>query len=171
MTRVIFDELLSDVGGAVRERGKGVSVSFPLEVAFEAARSLDTKRRDTLASLVKVKDLPRSAIDILLVIDVVVAAAAYDLGSSRELRVEENPSLVVDLWSRATAARALWYDLFIASPSDNSAKKLKALLETAILLGTEAVAQGLHSGMQPSQFTGFIAELARPHGGGAAINP
>jgi hypothetical protein len=161
MTRVMFDAMIGEMSGALSARGEIKDVFFPLEVAFEVACSLAEKRKVSLRACVPEGRLNEKAMDALVVIDSVASAAAFDLGRTRPLRPEENPSQVVDLWTRATAARSLWYDLFVQWPGDNSTKKLKALMESAIVLGTEAVAQGLHSGVQPAKFTGFVASLAR----------
>ena len=171
MSRAVFDSVLDDVSGELRAN-PGVQVrGIPLERSFDVAICQRDERRKKISSLVPGGSVSNQALDLLLIIDVVAAAAAFDLGQGRVLRSEENPSQVVDLWARATATRSLWYDLFVAWPGDNSTKKLKALVESALLLGTESVAQGLHSGVQPSKFTGFISEIARSEVVSEGIKP
>jgi hypothetical protein len=161
MPRAVFDSVLDDVSGELRVNPGPETKGIPLERSFDVAISQRDARRNKLASLVPGGLVSTQALDLLLIIDVVAAAAAFDLGQGRVLRPEENPSQVVDLWARATATRSLWYDVFVACLADNSTKKLNALTESVLLLGTESVAQGLHSGVQPAKFTGFISEIAR----------
>lgn len=155
MSQEVFDALLKEL-----KRGcVGVaSKPFPLEEVFHVAQSAKVDREKVVRDL-KVGEgaLP---LELLTVIDVVSVASSLEI-ARHDLKQGSEPvaAEMVDLWIRATAARALWFERFVLWPSENSTKKLEYLVDTAKLLGVDSIARELLLGGQPIQFTSFVGQL------------
>jgi len=156
MSELVFDALLENLKDAC----KSVALKpFPLEEVFNAAAAGREAREGALKDLkVEGGALPY---DLLTAIDVVTVATALDAARHDPNQGGEPVAAeIVDLWIRATAARALWYERFVLWPSENSTKKLEHLVETAKILGVDSIARGLLLGGQPVQFTSFVGRLS-----------
>ena len=158
MSEAAFDAL----GEELKEicKGRGIT-AFAIESAYEAAEGIRGEREKKLKALASPEGSTDQAYDLLLLFDVVVATASLEAASVGA--VKGGPpaaSEVIDLWVRATAGRALWYERFVRWPQENSAKKLEHLLDTARKLGAESIARGLVEGTQLAKFTEFVRRFS-----------
>jgi hypothetical protein len=95
------------------------------------------------------------------VFDVVVAACAVAIGDKGKEALGSTSlgSEVTDLWIKATAGRALWFERYARCPLEEPQKKEEALHTTAKEVGGAAISLAVRLGAQPSQFTAFVASL------------
>ena len=125
------------------------------------AEGIRGKREKKLAEFSSREASSGQAYDLLLLFDVVAATASLEAASLGAVKDgPPAPSEVIDLWIRATAGRALWYERFVQWPNENSAKKLEHLRDTARKLGAESIARGLLEGVQLSKFTEFVRRFS-----------
>lgn len=153
-----FDELVDKIKSALAGEG---GEALPLDAAYRIACEQRDSRISIVGAVAPQASADKVATDLLLMFDVVAGATAQMAARAQAGADSVTPSEIVDIWIRATAARALWYERYAQWPSENSEKKLEVLLETAKKLGTEAAAQALQHGSQVASFTGFIADLAK----------
>lgn len=158
MNHPSFDELVDKIKNALVGEG---GEALPLDAAYRVALQQREDRLKILASAAPQASNDSVATDLLLMFDVVAGATSQMAARAQTGTGGVTPSEIVDIWIKATAARALWYDRYVQSPGENSEKKLEVLLETAKKLGTEAAAQALQHGSQVASFTAFIADLAK----------
>lgn len=153
-----FDGLVDQIKNALVGEGGD---ALPLDAAYRIALQQSDERAKIVAATAPHIASDKVATDLLLMFDVVAGAtsqmAARGHGGTA-------PSEIIDIWIKATAARALWYERYVQAPNENSEKKLEVLYETAKKLGTEAAAQALQHGSQVASFTAFIADLAKQRG-------
>jgi hypothetical protein len=159
MSHEQLDALGEELRSACKQKGiKG----FAVELAYQTGTELQGEREVKLAMLASAEVSKGQAYDLLLLFDVVAATAslkAASVGASHG--GAPVASDVIDLWIRATAGRALWYECFVQWPKENSAKKLEHLLDTARKLGAESIARGLVEGMQATRFTEFVGRFSK----------
>jgi hypothetical protein len=156
MSNAQLDAIGEELRSACKQRG---ITAFAIEVAYQIACELRGDREQKLAAIASLEATQGQPYELLLLFDVVAATASLEAASARD----GNPvaSEVIDLWIRATAARALWYERFVLWPQENSSKKVEHLLDTARKLGAESIAQGLLDGMQPVKFTEFVGRFSK----------
>ena len=153
-----FDELVDNIKNALVGEG---GEALPLDAAYRVALQQSDARAKFLTGAAPRVVTDKVATDLLLMFDVVAGATSQMAARHQAGTAGVTPSEIIDIWIKASAARALWYERYVQSPSENSEKKLEVLLETAKKLGTEAAAQALQHGSQVASFTAFIADLAR----------
>ena len=153
---------LDAIGEELREACKKEGIAhFSIERAYQIGEALRGSREGTLAGVASAEVARGEPFDLLLLFDVVAATASLEAAS-----VGGSPSAtpvsseVIDLWIRATAARALWIERFVQWPNENSTKKLEHLRDTARKLGAESIARGLVEGVQPVKFTEFVGRFS-----------
>ena len=154
---------LDAIGDEIRESCKKEGMAnFSIERAYLIGEEMRDSRRAKLATIVDPKNTDGEPFDLLLLFDVIAAAASVEAACVSGPR-DASPvsSEVIDLWIRATAARALWSERFIQWPSENSSKKIEHLRATARKLGAESIARALVEGVQPVKFTQFVARFSR----------
>jgi hypothetical protein len=164
MIEASFESLVSNVISALRV---SQSAPFPLESAFTAVSQRRAEREVVLSALVQ-KETPLQAIfDILSVFDVVAATCATALARKGDGAIADTAygAEVTDLWCRATAGRALWFERFVRWPQENSVKKVEALESTAKEVAGMALSLAVRLGTQPAQFTAFVADISGRKGG------
>lgn len=158
MSQTALDALGEELKGICHKKG---ITTFAIESAYEAAEEIKGERERKLATMASPDAAKGQAYDLLVLFDVVAATAALEAASVGAVK-DGAPaaSEVIDLWIRATAARALWYERFVRWPQENSAKKLEHLLDTARKLGAESIARGLVEGVQIAKFTEFVRRFS-----------
>ncbi len=135
--------------------------NFSIERAYLIGEEMRASRKSKLATIVDPAATDGEPFDLLLLFDVVAAAASVEAASGAGGQgATPVSSEVIDLWIRATAARALWSERFMRWPNENSAKKLEHLRDTARKLGAESIARGLVEGVQPVKFTQFVGRFS-----------
>jgi hypothetical protein len=135
--------------------------NFSIERAYLIGEEMRDSRRSKLATIVDPAATDGEPFDLLLLFDVVAAASSVEAASGGGGQgATPVSSEVIDLWIRATAARALWSERFIQWPAENSGKKLDHLRDTARKLGAESIARGLVEGVQPVKFTQFVGRFS-----------
>ena len=158
MSQSALEALSEELKGACKKKG---ITAFAIESAFEVAEGMRGERERQLSVFSTKEASTGHAYDLLLLFDVVAATASLEAASVGA--VKDGPpaaSEVIDLWIRATAGRALWYERFVQWPQENSAKKLEHLRDTARKLGAESIARGLLEGVQLSKFTEFVRRFS-----------
>ncbi len=153
---------LDAIGEELREACKREGMkNFSIERAYLIGEAMRDSRKSKLSTIVDSPATDGEPFDLLLLFDVVAAAASVDAASGGGGQgASPVSSEVIDLWIRATAARALWSERFIQWPAENSAKKLEHLRDTARKLGAESIARGLVEGVQPVKFTQFVGRFS-----------
>lgn len=158
MTQQALESLGEDLKGLLKKYG---ITAFAIESAYNVAESSRGEREKKLRTFASAEVAQGQPHDLLLLFDVVAATASCEAASVGAAGIPV-ASEVIDLWIRATAARALWYERFVQWPQENSAKKLEHLVDTARRLGAESIARALLEGVQPVKFTEFVGRLSRP---------
>lgn len=159
MSHSEFDALGEDLREACKK--EGIS-HFSIERAYQIGEGLRGERESRLGRLASSDVAKGEPFDLLLLFDVVAATASLEAASAGAAAgAEPVSSDVIDLWIRATAARALWFERFVRWPSENSSKKLEHLRDTAQKLGAESIARGLVEGFQPVKFTEFVGRFSK----------
>ena len=150
------------IGEELREACKKEGIShFSIERAYQIGEGLRGERESRLGMLASADVAKGEPFDLLLLFDVVAATASLEAASAGAAAgADPVSSDVIDLWIRATAARALWFERFVRWPSENSSKKLEHLRDTAQKLGAESIARGLVEGVQPVKFTEFVGRFS-----------
>jgi methylphosphotriester-DNA--protein-cysteine methyltransferase len=72
----------------------------------------------------------------------------------------EGSALLVDLWGRAEACRALWFETYVLWPKDKTAERRRALAETVLQLASESIGTALRFSRSCQQFVDFVAKVA-----------
>jgi hypothetical protein len=158
MSHSEFDALGEDLREACKK--EGIS-HFSIERAYQIGEGLRGEREARLGSLASAEVAKGEPFDLLLLFDVVAATASLEAASAgATVGAEPVSSDVIDLWIRATAARALWFERFVQWPNENSSKKLEHLRDSAQKLGAESIARGLIEGVQPIKFTEFVGRFS-----------
>jgi hypothetical protein len=153
---------LDALGEELRTACKNEGIShFSIERAYQIGEGLRGAREARLASIAPADVLKGEPFDLLLLFDVIAATASLEAASvGGTPEAAPVSSDVIDLWIRATAARALWFERFVQWPNENSSKKLEHLRDTARKLGAESIARGLVEGVQPVKFTEFVGRFS-----------
>ena len=155
-----LDALAEELRSACRS--EGIS-HFSIERAYQIGEGLRSAREARLASVAPADVAKGEPFDLLLLFDVIAATASLEAASVGGVSSAAPVSSdVIDLWIRATAARALWFERFVRWPNENSSKKLEHLRDTARKLGAESIARGLVEGVQPVKFTEFVGRFSCP---------
>jgi hypothetical protein len=150
---------LDAIGEELRAACKREGIShFSIERAYQIAEGLRAAREKMLAAIAPADAVTGEPFDLLLLFDVVAATASLEAASVAGGAPVS--SEVIDLWIRATAARALWFERFVQWPTENSSKKVDHLRDTARKLGAESIARGLIEGVQPVKFTEFVGRFS-----------
>jgi hypothetical protein len=154
---------LDAIGEELREACKKEGIShFSIERAYQIGDGLRASREKKLASIGSTEVVKGQPFDLLLLFDVVAATASLEAASvGNAPGGDPVSSEVIDLWIKANAARALWYERFVEWPQENSSKKLEHLLDTARKLGAESIARALIEGVQPYKFTEFVGLFSK----------
>ena len=159
MSHAQLDALGEELRSACKKKG---ITAFAIELAYQTANEVKAEREKALAAIASPEASKGQPYDLLLLFDVVAATASLEAASvGASNGGAPVASDVIDLWIRATAGRALWYERFVQWPQENSAKKLDHLLDTARKLGAESIARGLLEGMQPVKFTEFVGRFSK----------
>jgi hypothetical protein len=154
---------LDAIGEELRTACKKEGIAhFSIERAYQIGEGLRAAREERLSVIAPAEASKGEPFDLLLLFDVVAATASLEAASVGG-SPENGPvsSDVIDLWIRATAARALWFERFVQWPHENSSKKLEHLRDTARKLGAESIARGLVEGVQPVKFTEFVGRFSK----------
>lgn len=158
MSQSSLETLGEELKSACKKKGM---TAFAIESAFEVAEGMRGERERKLSAFSSQEACTGQAYDLLLMFDVVAATASLNAASVGAVKEgPPAPAEVIDLWIRATAARALWYERFVQWPHENSAKKLEQLRDTARKLGAESIARGLLEGAQLAKFTEFVRRFS-----------
>lgn len=159
MSQQQLDAISEELREACRREGMK---NFSIERAYLIGEEMRDSRKSKLSTMVESRATDGEPFDLLLLFDVVAAAASVEAASGGSGEgASPVSSEVIDLWIRATAARALWSERFIQWPAENSGKKLEHLRETARKLGAESIARGLVEGVQPVKFTQFVGRFSQ----------
>ena len=155
--------VLDAIGEELREACKKEGIShFSIERAYQIGDELRASREKKLASIASAEVVMGEPFNLLLLFDVVAATASLEAASvGSVLGGDPVSSEVIDLWIKANAARAVWYERFVQWSQENSSKKLEHLLDTARKLGAESIARALVEGVQPSKFTEFVGLFSK----------
>ena len=159
MSHAQLDAIGEELRSACKEKG---IKAFAVELAYQTGDDLRGVREKNLAAIAPPDAATGQPYDLLLLFDVVAATASLEAASvGASQGGVPVASDVIDLWIRATAGRALWYERFVQWPQENSVKKLEHLLDTARKLGAESIARGLLEGMQVVKFTEFVGRFSK----------
>ena len=159
MIEASFESLVTNLIAALRA---SPSSPFSLEAAFSIVSQKKVEREVVLSALVQKGKPSQQMFDVLAVFDLVAATCAASLAQKGDGAICETAygAEVTDLWSRATAGRTLWFERFVRWPHENSAKKIEALQSTGKEVAGMAISVAVRVGIQPAQFTAFIAEMS-----------
>jgi len=159
MKAASFESMVESVTASLRASR---SLALPLDEALSVTRQKQSEREGVLAAVTSGTQVPQGARDWLTIFDVAAAACAVALSdkSSGALSTSPLAGELTDLWIQATAARALWFERYAQWPNEDPQKKEQALLMTAKEVGGAAVSLATRLGLQPTQFTAYVASLA-----------
>jgi hypothetical protein len=159
MKEASFESMVESVTASLRASR---SIALPLDEALSVTRQKQSEREGVLAAVTSGTQVPQGARDWLTIFDVAAAACAVALSdkSSGALSTSPLAGEVTDLWIQATAARALWLERYAQWPNEDPQKKEQALLMTAKEVGGAAISLATRLGLQPTQFTAYVASLA-----------
>ena len=159
MIEASFESLVTNLIAALRA---SPSSPFSLEAGFSIVSQKKAEREVVLSALVQKERPSQEMFDLLVVFDLVAATCAASLARKGDGAIADTAygAEVTDLWSRATAGRTLWFERFVRWPHENSAKKVEALQSTGKEVAGTAISVAVRIGVQPAQFTAFIAEMS-----------
>jgi len=159
MGRAAFESLREDLRRGVEASATGL---FPLEAALSQAQA----KREGFASLATALGVSsgsqEDAIELLMLLDSTSVGTAIAVKRVAQGGADSSgiTSALVDLWGQAEAARCLWYDHFVRFPSDSGTGREPSLVETARLLGPQAVAIAARLHEPLSQYIEFVSKVA-----------
>lgn len=159
MIEASFESLVTNIALALKEVDGG---PLPLEASCSLVQQKEPERSVVLSALVRSDALTCPMLTTLALFDMVAAACTVAL--SKQEKGNEGSSCVteiIDLWTRATAGRTLWFERYVRWPKENSDKKVIALNLTAQEVGGNAVALAVRMGLQPVKLIAFVANLPR----------
>ena len=159
MIEASFESLVANIALALKVVEGG---PLPLEDACSIVQQKEAERGVVLSALVRGDALTAPMLNTLALFDMVAAACTVSLG--RQEKGKEgilHSTEIIDLWTRATAGRTLWFERYVRWPQENSVKKVTALNLTAQEVGGNAVALAVRMGLQPVKLVTFIASLPR----------
>ncbi len=158
-SRTEFDSLITQLkNGASLQEGE----LLELDKVSRAVQAVVEERRAILAKLAPGIDSERGAEAALALADAVSVAAAHAIRSIERHFAErrEGSAAVVDLWGRAEACRALWFESYVLWPKDKTAQRRQALAETVLQLASEAIGMALRFSSPCQQYVDFVAKVS-----------
>lgn len=98
----------------------------------------------------------------LVVVHTIVVATAHAVKGVEKLSDEERQgsAALVDLWGRAEACRALWYENYVLWPGYEVHSRRRALAESVVQLASEAIGVSLRLSESCQQFVDFVAKVS-----------
>lgn len=133
-----------------------------LEKVSMAVLELAGERRAILSKLVPRIEGERGAEAALALADTVSVATAHAIRAIEKRFVErrEDSAALVDLWGRAEACRALWFETYVLWPSEKTVERRRAAAETAQQLASECMGMALRFSSPCQQYADFVAKVS-----------
>jgi hypothetical protein len=98
----------------------------------------------------------------LVVADIVAVAAGHAVKSVEKFSDERRQAsgALVDLWGRAEACRALWFETYVLWPTDRTAERRRALSESVMQIASESIGMALRFSGECRQFVDFVTKVS-----------
>ena len=156
--RAIFDSLLTDLKLAP---SAGSQDAFPLDRALVLIDERTTQREGLLQQISPESAQDRRLGGMLVICDAVSVAtkAAIAMVEKEGGNAREQSAALVDLWGKAEAARALWFESYVLWPADCRIERMAALSETSLQIAAEAMGLALRFSSPSRQFADFVAKV------------
>jgi hypothetical protein len=133
-----------------------------LDKVLSAAHTSAGERSAVLSRCVPAFEAGRGPDLALVVADTVSVASAHAIRSVEKLSEEkrQGSAALVDLWGRAEACRALWFETYVLWPRDNTTERRQALAETVMQLASESIGMALRFSGVCQQFVDFVRKVS-----------
>ncbi len=158
-SRTEFDSLITQLKNRVTLDERDL---LALAKVSMAVQELSGERRAILSKFVPGIEGEGGAEAALALADTVSVATAHAIRAIEKRFVErrEDSTSLVDLWGRAEACRALWFETYVLWPGEKIVERRRALAETVRQLASECMGMALRFSSPCQQYVDFVAKVS-----------